>query len=137
MRSSWTRLHLLALAASGGARSASPGCPLLARPDDSCVELAAEHEQERHPIEIDQRDHHRRKTRIGRNVVAQILAQIGAESLAEGDAGDEGHRYAWQDVAKPDPMSGQDKMRQKKRTCQHQGGDADTEEREQAVRLLD
>src|SRR6478609_9018902 len=86
------------------ASALSPG---LASPDDRRIELAAEHEQERHPIEIDKRDHDRGKAGIGRNVVAQILAQIEAEDFAESDAGDEGHCYARQDVAKADPVGGE------------------------------
>ena len=57
--------------------------PSPARAHDRRVEVAAEHEDRRHEIEEDERDHHRGQSRIGRDIIAREFAEIGAEDFAE------------------------------------------------------
>ncbi len=47
------------------------------------IELAAEDEDRRQRIKKNQRNHHRREPRIGRNVIARAFGKIRAESDTE------------------------------------------------------
>src|ERR1700736_6157469 len=51
-------------------------------PQDGRVQFAAEDEDGSDHVEKDECDHHRRETRVGSNVIARELGEVGAEGNA-------------------------------------------------------
>ena len=54
-------------------------------PQDGRVQFAAEDENGSDHIEKDECDHHRRETRVGGDVIARELGEVGAEGNARRD----------------------------------------------------
>jgi hypothetical protein len=54
-------------------------------PQDGRVQFAAEDENGSDHVEKDECDHHRRETRVGGNVIARELGEVGAEGNARRD----------------------------------------------------